>query len=148
MIVVYSQVTKTRGVQRGSVLFGSGFPIGASSIPVGKGCPEGNSVPYGRRFPKEGNAHPWHTTFRESLVCYTFVEMMTARSTGHPFDVCCTSGVLARKVALSVGNLSNRKRLTKNAKSIVCQPYIIIGTKGYRNSRPVAAFVLKPPQQM
>lgn len=116
-----------------------GHPIGASSIPVGIGYPEGNSVPLGGRFPKKGSAHPWHTTFRESLVCYTFMEMMTAKSTGHLFDVCCTPGVLARKVALSVGNLSNRKRLTENAKSIVCQPFIIIGTKGYRSSRPAAA---------
>lgn len=32
--VVYTQVTKT-GVSRGVQSFGSGFPIGASSIPVG-----------------------------------------------------------------------------------------------------------------
>lgn len=33
-----------------------GHPIGASSIPVGKGSLEGNSVPLGGRFPKEGSA--------------------------------------------------------------------------------------------
>ena len=32
--LVYAQATKTRGIQRG-LPFGSGFPIGASSIPVG-----------------------------------------------------------------------------------------------------------------
>ena len=36
--------------------FDAGFPIGASSIPVGKGSLEGNSVPLGGRFPKEGSA--------------------------------------------------------------------------------------------
>ena len=35
---------------------GGGSPIGAISIPVGKGIPKGNSVPLGRRFPKEGGA--------------------------------------------------------------------------------------------
>jgi len=36
--------------------FTLGHPIGASSIPVGKGSLEGNSVPLGGRFPKEGSA--------------------------------------------------------------------------------------------
>ena len=35
---------------------GSGFAIRASSIPVGRGSPEWNSVPLGGRFPKEGSA--------------------------------------------------------------------------------------------
>ena len=33
--LVYTQATKTRGIQRGGLPFGSGFPIGASSTPVG-----------------------------------------------------------------------------------------------------------------
>ena len=45
-----------RGVQRGKAPLALGHPIGASSIPVGKGSLEGNSVPLGGRFPKEGSA--------------------------------------------------------------------------------------------
>ena len=51
-----SHCTDRRGVQRGKVPLALGHPIGASSIPVGKGRPEGNSVPLGGRFPKEGSA--------------------------------------------------------------------------------------------
>ena len=48
--------TARTGCPEGRSPFGSGFSIGASSIPVGKGRPEGNSVPLGGRFPKEGGA--------------------------------------------------------------------------------------------
>ena len=51
-----SHCTDRRGVQRGAAPLALGYPIGASSTPVGKGSPEGNSVPLGGRFPKEGNA--------------------------------------------------------------------------------------------
>ena len=39
--------------------------------PVGMGVPRGNGVPPGRKNPKKP-AVSWHTTFAESLVCYTF----------------------------------------------------------------------------
>ena len=51
-----SHCTDRRGVQRGKAPLSLGHPIGASSIPVGKGSLEGNSVPLGGRFPKEGSA--------------------------------------------------------------------------------------------
>ena len=51
-----SHCTDRRGVQRGKAPLALGHPIGASSIPVGKGSLEGNSVPLGGRFPKEGSA--------------------------------------------------------------------------------------------
>ena len=51
-----SHYTDRRGVQRGKAPLALGHPIGASSIPVGKGSLEGNSVPLGGRFPKEGSA--------------------------------------------------------------------------------------------
>lgn len=41
---------------KGLAILALGHPIGASSIPVGKGSLEGNSVPLGGRFPKEGSA--------------------------------------------------------------------------------------------
>ena len=47
-----SHCTDRRGVQRGKAPLSLGHPIGASSIPVGKGSLEGNSVPLGGRFPK------------------------------------------------------------------------------------------------
>lgn len=55
--------------------FCSGFPIGASSIPVGT-----------RLSP-------------ESLVCYTFVEQMAAGNVAHPGKCGYSCGVLAGKVA-------------------------------------------------
>ena len=51
-----SHCTNRWGIQRSAVTLALGHPIGASSIPVGKGSPEGNSVPLGGRFPKEGSA--------------------------------------------------------------------------------------------
>ncbi len=51
-----SHCTDRRGVQRGKAPLALGHPIGASSFPVGKGSLEGNSVPLGGRFPKEGSA--------------------------------------------------------------------------------------------
>ena len=51
-----SHCTDRRGVQGGKAPLALGHPIGASSIPVGKGSLEGNSVPLGGRFPKEGSA--------------------------------------------------------------------------------------------
>ena len=39
----YSRCMDMRVLQRGSS-FGAGFPIGASSIPIGKGISKGNSV--------------------------------------------------------------------------------------------------------
>ena len=52
-------------------LLALGHPIGASGTPVGKGVPRGNGVPPGRKNPKKPEVS-WHTTFAESLVCYTF----------------------------------------------------------------------------
>jgi hypothetical protein len=54
--VGYSHCTDRWAVQRGKVPLALSHPIGASSISVGKGSPEGNSVPLGGRFPKEGSA--------------------------------------------------------------------------------------------
>lgn len=51
-----SHCTDRRGVQRGKAPLALGHPIGASNIPVGKGGLEGNGVPLGGRFPKEGSA--------------------------------------------------------------------------------------------
>ena len=69
---------------KGNIPFGAGFPIGASSIPVGIGYPKGNSVALGRGI-QRGRSSPWHTIFRqESLVCYTFVERMAAGNVAHP----------------------------------------------------------------
>ena len=51
-----SHCTDGRSVQRGKAPLALGHPIGASSIPIGKGSLEGNSVPLGGRFPKEGSA--------------------------------------------------------------------------------------------
>ena len=51
-----SHCTNRWGIQRSAVTLALGHPIGASSIPVGKGSPERNSVPLGGRFPKEGSA--------------------------------------------------------------------------------------------
>ena len=63
------------GRPEGQSPFGSGFPIGASSIPVGT-----------RLSP-------------ESLVCYTFVEQMAAGIVAHPGKFGYSCGVLAGKVA-------------------------------------------------
>ena len=71
---IAAQATETRGIQRGSP-FGSGFPIGASSIPVGTRLSS------------------------ESLVCYTFVEQMEAGIVAHPGKCGYSCGVLEGKVA-------------------------------------------------
>ena len=60
-----------KGVSRGVKSLGSGFPIGASSIPVGTRL----SV--------------------ESRVCYTFVEQMAAGIVAHPGKCGYSCGVLA-----------------------------------------------------
>ena len=70
-----SHCTDRRGVQRGKAPLALGHPIGASSIPVGKGSLEGNSVPLGGRFPKEGRPSLAHDFPSESLVCYTFASV-------------------------------------------------------------------------
>lgn len=62
-----SHCTDRRGVQRGKAPLALGHPIGASSIHVGKGSLEGNSVPLGGRFPKEGSAAPVSTFLPFSL---------------------------------------------------------------------------------
>lgn len=69
--------TNIKGCPEGRSSFGSGFPIGASSIPVGT-----------RLSP-------------ESLVCYTFVEQMAAGIVAHPGKCGYSCGVLAGKVAPS-----------------------------------------------
>ena len=48
------------GRPEGQSPFGSGFPIGASSIPVGIGYPKGNSVALGRGI-QRGQSSTWHT---------------------------------------------------------------------------------------
>lgn len=62
-------------VSRGMQSLGSGFPIGASSIPVGTRLSS------------------------ESLVCYTFVEQMAAGIVARPGKCGYSCGVLAGKVA-------------------------------------------------
>ena len=63
------------GVSRGETPLDSGFPIGARSIPVG-------------------------TRFcLQSLVCYTFVEQMSAENVAHLGKCGYSCGVLAGKVA-------------------------------------------------
>ena len=65
---------KMMGYPKGSNPLGSGFPIGASSIPVGKGISKGNSVllclgcsegiefPFDWKNPKKP-AVSWHTAY-------------------------------------------------------------------------------------
>ena len=45
VIVVSSQATKTMGVQRGTIPFDAGFPIGARS-PCWQGNPKGTASPW------------------------------------------------------------------------------------------------------
>jgi len=67
--------TNIKGCPEGRSSFGSGFPIGASSIPVGT------------------------RLSLESLVCYTFVEQMAAGIVARPGKCGYSCGVLAGKVA-------------------------------------------------
>ena len=72
-----SKCMDMRVLQRGSS-FGAGFPIGASSIPIGRGISKGNSVslclgcsegitfPFDRKNPKKP-AVSWHTIFRRKV---------------------------------------------------------------------------------
>lgn len=66
---------KICGCPEGRSSFGSGFPIGASSTPVGTRLSS------------------------ESLVCYTFVEQMAAGIVARPGKCGYSCGVLAGKVA-------------------------------------------------
>lgn len=70
-----SLCTNIKGCPEGRSLFGSGFPIGASSTPVGTRLSS------------------------ESLVCYTFVEQITAGIVARPGKCGYSCGVLAGKVA-------------------------------------------------
>ena len=70
-----SLCTNIRGCPEGCGPFGSGCPIGVSSIPVGT------------------------RLSRESRVCYTFVAQITAGAVAHPGKCGYSCGVLAEKVA-------------------------------------------------
>jgi len=73
----YSRCMDMRVLQRGSS-FGAGVPIGASSIPIGRGiskgtsvslclgCSEGITFPFDRKNPKKP-AVSWHTIFRRKV---------------------------------------------------------------------------------
>ena len=69
--------TNIKGCPEGRSPFGSGFPIGASSIPVGTRLSS------------------------ESLVCYTFVEQIVAEIVVRPGKCGYSCGVLAGKVSPS-----------------------------------------------
>lgn len=71
---MYIHRRRKQGVSKGDFPFGSGFPIGASSIPVGT------------------------RLSLESLVCYTFVEQMAAGAVSHLGKCGYSCGVLAGKV--------------------------------------------------
>ena len=71
----YAQAKKIYRCPEGWSSLGSGFPIGASSIPVGT------------------------RLSTESLVCYTFVEQMVAGIAAHPGTCGYGCSVLAGKVA-------------------------------------------------
>ena len=64
----YSQKQKMREVSKGGQRppLGSGFPIGASSIPIDIGYPKGNSVALGGGI-QRGQRAPWHTIFRRKV---------------------------------------------------------------------------------
>ena len=79
-----SHCTDRRGVQRGKAPLALGHPIGASSIPVGKGSLEGNSVPLGGRFPKEGSAFlGTRLSFGKSSVLYLCFRLTRERGWRH-----------------------------------------------------------------
>ena len=71
----YPRRRKYAGFPEGDVPFGSGFSVGASSIPVGT------------------------RLSLESRVCYTFVEQMAAGIVARPGKCGYSCGVLAGKVA-------------------------------------------------
>lgn len=100
---VYTQVTKT-GVSRGVQPLGSGFPIGASSIPVGTRLP------------------------LESLVCYTFVEQMAAGIVARPGTCGYSCGVLAGKVA-TCGQHKRQKKAGKRGGYALSASRVICETK-------------------
>ena len=90
------------GCPEGRSPFGSGFPIGASSTPVGKGSTQrGNGVPLGGRFPKEGNAFLGTLDFPlvKSSVLYLSGADSSWKCVVHPGKCGYNCGVLARKVA-------------------------------------------------
>lgn len=78
------------GRPEGQSPFGSGFPIGASSIPVGIGYPKGNSVALGRGI-QRGRSSTWHTILlAKSSVLYLLRPLTLERgcpTPDRPFSV-------------------------------------------------------------
>ena len=71
------------GRPEGQSPFGSGFPIVASSIPVGIGYPKGNSVALGRGI-QRGRSSTWHTILLAKYsVLYLLRPLMLERGVSH-----------------------------------------------------------------
>ena len=117
---------RRRGVSKGEYHLGSGFPIGASSIPVGKGilkgnrvllclgCSEGIEFPFDRKNPKKP-AVSWHTTFLgKSSVLYLY-GADGSRNCSTPRKVRLQLRRSGGKGCPLQGSISDRKRLAGGA---------------------------------
>ena len=117
---------RRRGVSKGKYHLGSGFPIGASSIPVGKGilkgnrvllclgCSEGIEFPFDRKNPKKP-AVSWHTTFLgKSSVLYLY-GADGSRNCSTPRKVRLQLRRSGGKGCPLQGSISDRKRLAGGA---------------------------------
>ena len=134
-----SHCTDRRGVQRGKAPLALGHPIGASSIPVGKGSLEGNSVPLGGRFPKEGSAFlGTRLSLGKSSVLYLCFRLTRERGWRHTlrcgrvwqqplFRGSRTGGFCDAGYGTNAGFLKNKIRLAGK------------GSEGIYNPRPAAA---------
>ena len=120
-------------LQRGSS-FGAGFPIGASSIPGGKGILKGNSVllclgcsegiefPFDRKNPKKP-AVSWHTTFLGKSSVLYLCGADGSRKCSTPRKVWLQLRRSGGKGCPFWGSISDRKRLVGGA-DMHCLPAV------------------------
>ena len=117
---------RRRGVSKGEYHLGSWFPIGASSIPVGKGSLKGNSVllclgcsegiefPFDRKNPKKP-AVSWHTTFLGKSSVLYLCGADGSRNCSTPRKVRLQLRRSGGKGCPLRGSISDRKRLAGGA---------------------------------
>ena len=142
---------RRRGVSKGEYHLGSGFPIGASSIPVGKGilkgnrvlfclgCSEGIEFPFDRKNPKKP-AVSWHTTFLgKSSVLYLY-GADGSRNCSTPWKVRLQLRRSGGKGCPLRGSISDRKKAGRRCGYALSASLVICGTKVYQSPPSAAAY--------
>ena len=138
-------------VKGNCLLIALGHPIGASSIPVGKGISKGNSVllclgcsegiefPFDWKNPKKP-AVSWHTTFLRKVQCVIPLWSRWQPELQHTLESVATVAAFWQERLPLAGQHKRQKKAGRRCGYALSASLVICGTKVYQSPPSAAAY--------